>query len=134
MNSTDSAPSTPSAVPLAGHSTPGLLTVSSHPRVRSTPAGRQPGYTLWSVNVARVGLEWTDPGRTRRCFVYPRAPVHRTDSGRTRRGFVYPRAPVHQGAAASAPVNETCCSENRGSGESSSRGASPKLAFQITRP
>ena len=40
MNSTDSAPPTPSAMPLADHSTPGLLTVSSLPRFGSTPAGK----------------------------------------------------------------------------------------------
>ena len=52
MDSTDSAPSTPSAMPLADHSTPGpladhstpgLLTVSSLPRFGSTPAGKAAG-------------------------------------------------------------------------------------------
>ena len=33
----------PSAIPLAGHSTPGLLAVSSLPRFGSTAAGRQLG-------------------------------------------------------------------------------------------
>ena len=59
MDSTDSAPPTPSAMPLADHSTPGpladhgtpgllavspgLLTVSSLPRFGSTPAGKAAG-------------------------------------------------------------------------------------------
>ena len=59
MGSTDSAPPTPSAMPLADHSTPGpladhstpglltvspgLLTVSSLPRFGSTPAGKAAG-------------------------------------------------------------------------------------------
>ena len=43
MDSTDNAPPTPSAMPLAGHSTPGPLSFSSLPQFGSTPAGRQPG-------------------------------------------------------------------------------------------
>ena len=45
VDSTGSAPPTTSDMPLAGYSTPGLLTVivSSLPRFGSTPAGRQPG-------------------------------------------------------------------------------------------
>ena len=42
VDSNDSAPPTPSAMPLADHSTPGLITVSSLPRFGSTPPGRQP--------------------------------------------------------------------------------------------
>ena len=44
MESTDSAPPTPLAMPLAGHSTPGLFTVSSLPRFGPTSAERQSGY------------------------------------------------------------------------------------------
>ena len=40
---------------------------------------------------------------------------------------------MHQKAATSVPTNETSCSENRGSGVSSSRVPSRKQAFQITR-
>ena len=49
VDSTDSAPPAPSAMLLAGHSTPGLFTVSSLPRFGSTPAGRKSGTKVYSV-------------------------------------------------------------------------------------
>ena len=87
METTDSAPPTPSIIPLADHSMPGVLIVSSLPRFGSTLAGKAPGVSfpgsclrssdvLGSALPPRLDFSIVDS------FVYSRVPSEHSSSPR----------------------------------------------------